>query len=414
MNYEESALLQSAKEASRILALCSGGQRSKALVNMAKAVKDHAPAILAANAEDIRRAGQEHLEQKRINILTISQHDIGAMADFFIQTASAEDLVGIRLEEKKGAGFCLEKRLQPVGVVGVVYEARPSVITDCAALCIRSGNALILCGSRHCINTDAALVRCLKEAAQQSGLPADAVSLFSGQGHEPALRLARAERLVDLLIVRGGYRALHDVKAAACVPVIGAGPGNCHIFIDSSAEYHMAEEIVVNSKVPRPLACNAAETLLVHREWANRFLPSLLEKLDSCGIVIHGCKDTCALWKDAVPAVEADWQEEYFSPDLAVKIVENVQGAVKHINCYRTPHTEAIITENDENTAFFSAHTEANVICHNASTRLTDGIVFGLGGEMGISTQKYPVGGPIGVCHLMQEKYYILGEGALR
>lgn len=414
MNHEERKLLENTKKVSRILALCPGGQRSKALTNMAEAIREHAPAILAANAEDIRRAVQENLEQKRINILTINQRDIEAMADFFMQTASAEDPVGMRLEGKEEAGFRLEKRLQPVGVIGVVYEARPSVVTDCAALCVRSGNALMLCGSRHCTNTDAAIVQCLREAAGQAGLPEEAVNLFSGQGHEAALELSRAERLIDLLIVRGGYQALHDIKAAACVPVIGAGPGNCHIFIDGNAGYRMAEEIVVNSKVLRPLACNAAETLLIHREWAERFLPSLLDKLNSCGITIHGCVNTCVLWKDAVPAVQADWQEEYFSPDLAVKIVENVQEAVEHINSYRTPHTEAIITENDENADFFFAHTEANVVCRNASTRLTDGIVFGLGGEMGISTQKYPVGGPIGMRHLMQEKYYILGEGALR
>ena len=401
------------KEASRHLAVIPTEQRSEALRLMAQQMCEHTEAILQANREDRLQAERDQLSRSRINILTISEADIQTMAAFFLRVAEYEDPVGKLLEDETKDNLRREKRLIPLGVVAMVYEARPSVITDCAALCMRSGNALLLRGSSHGSRTDAAIVAALHCALKAAQIPTEVIALLAGD-HEVTYELAKQDRFIDLMILRGGYGCLEDIKRQATIPVIGAGPGNCHIYIDESAKPEMALAIVHNSKVPRPLACNAAETILVNRIWAADHLDALLNMLKENGIALRGSQEICERMSDVSLAEEADWEREFFAPTVAVKLVEDVQEAISHINRYRTPHTECIITENEANARLFQLQVEANVVCWNASTRLTDGMEFGMGGEMGISTQKYPVGGPIGIRHLMQHKYFLLGCGALR
>ena len=405
--------LESIKETAWKLAAIPAAQRTDALRHMAEQMLLHKEAILLANELDRQQAAEDNLSRSRVNILSITEKDIQAMADYFLVVADYEDPVGKLLDENVRENLRREKRLQPLGVVAVVYEARPSVITDCAALCMRSGNALLLRGSRHGVRTDEAIVKALRNSLKLAGIPAGVIELISGD-YELTYELAQQDRYIDLMIMRGNYACLEDIKRQATVPVIGAGPGNCHIYIDESAKPEMALSIVHNSKVPRPLACNATETILVNRDWAADHLLSLAHMLTENGISLRGCPEVCSMFPGAEPAGETDWEREYFAPTVAMKLVADVQEAVRHINRYRTPHTESIITEEEANARYFQSYVEANVVCWNASTRLTDGMEFGMGGEMGISTQKYPVGGPIGIAHLMQQKYYLTGNGALR
>ena len=405
--------LEKLKETAWELAVKPAEQRSEALRHMAEQLLLHRKEILWANKMDWQQAEEEKLSRSRINILTIAEKDIQAMADFFLQVADYEDPVGKLLDEDVRENLRREKRLQPLGVVAMVYEARPSVITDCAALCIRSGNVLLLRGSSHCSRTEEVMVEALRGGLELAEIPYHAITRIEGD-HELNFELARQDRYIDLMILRGGYSCLEDIRQQATVPVIGAGPGNCHIYIDASANVEMALSIVHNSKVPRPLACNATETILVNRTWAAEHLRALTDMLTENGISLRGCPEVCALIPNMEAAGETDWEQEYFAPAVAVKLVADVKEAVRHINRYRTPHTECIITEEEANARYFQSYVEANVVCWNASTRLTDGMEFGMGGEMGISTQKYPVGGPIGINHLMQQKYYLMGNGALR
>ena len=403
-----------AKRASRTFSLVSAEKRSECLAKMAQLMREYGEDILEANRADREIAEKANLERKRINILSISEKDICDMAAYFETAAQLEDLVGNIIEhsEEKN-GLIREKRLIPLGVVLAVYEARPSVVTDSVALCMRTANAVIFKGSRNAVNTDKAIVNVLKKASTECGIDENVITFIEETGHEITYELVQMDRYIDLAFVRGGYQALADIKKQANIPVIGAGPGNCHIFIDESADMEMAVNIAVNSKVPRPLACNAAETILIHEKWPVENTINLLNTLQEKGIGLKGCDRICSIVK-AEKASEKDWAEEYFAPFLAVKMVSDVYEAVEHINTYRTPHTECIITENTASAEYFMANVEANVVTHNASTRLTDGIGFGLGGEMGISTQKYPCAGPIGMRHMMQEKYFLFGKGTLR
>ena len=414
MTEEVNQKLSKAKEVSRRFVMTSEAQRTAALLAMADAMERHVEKILAANTEDLAAAEESNLAAKRRGILRVTEKDIVAMAEFFRSAAQLDDPVGWLLEDVTDErGLRREKKMVPLGVVAMIAEARPSVLTDSAALCIRTGNGLVFLGSRHSVNTDTAVEVVLQDALQSVGLPSELITNIPGD-HELAYDIVKQDRLVDLAIIRGGYEAIREIKREATVPVLGAGPGNCHIYIDGKADPVMAMNIVRNSKVPRPLACNAAETILVERCWAEKHLCALLDDLTANGIVLRGTEVVCALCPAVSLAEERDWEEEYFAPTLAVKLVAGIEEAIGHINCYRTPHTECIITEDPVAAALFMAQVEANVVCHNAATRLTDGVVFDLGGEMGISTQKYPAGGPIGPLHLMQQKYYLSGNGVLR
>lgn len=415
MTEKEKKIVEDAKAASRKLAAAPKELRSKALKMMAECLRSGIAEVLAANREDRKEAEERNAAEKRIRILTLSEKDLQEMADFLDKVSGYADPVGELIEsEYRPDGLKREKRFWPLGVVSIVYEARPSVVTDGAALCMRTGNALILKCSSLCRRTDEAIVSFLKEGIRKAGLDDAVLVLFSEVGYERTAELAKMDRFVDLMIVRGGYEAVRDIRREATVPVLAAGPGNCHIFIDESAKYEMAEAIVLNSKVPRPLACNAAETILVHEKWPKENLYGILKKLSEAEIELRGCEKMTAFYPEMKTAGETDWKEEYFAPVIAVKLVSGIDEAIDHINKYRTPHTESIITECMEHAEKFMEFVEANVVCHNAATRITDGMEFGLGGEMGISTQKLPCGGPIGMRTLMQQKYYLKGNGNLR
>ena len=415
MTKQELERLTQAKLASRQLALFSPRQRENGLRAMALRLAEGAQAVLDANRADLEQAKMDGMAEKRLGILALRRQDVEEMAGSMRRMAAWEDPVDRLLESvEKPGGLRREKRLVPLGVVAVVYEARPTVVCDTAALCLRTGNALVLRGSRHSRRTDEALAALLHRGLVDAGIPEQVLVLLSEGGYECTRQLSQMERLVDLLLVRGGYEVLEELRRAATVPVLGAGPGNCHIYIDRTAKPELVERVVWNSKVPRPLACNAVETLLVQRDWAGQYLTALLDQLVGAGIGLRGCPLVCALYSGAQPAAQADWEREYFAPVLAVKMVADVDEAIDHINTNRTPHTEAILTEDVENARRFFRLVEANVVCHNASTRMTDGVEFDLGGEMGISTQKYPCGGPIGPLHLMQQKYYLFGQGTVR
>jgi len=329
--------------------------------------------------------------------------------------AKLPDPVGERISYlARKDGLIIEKKWVPLGVVSVVYEARPDVVTDSAGICLRTGNALVLCGSRHSFNTDMATVGILKKALSDNSIDDNCIIYIEDTSHETKAFISQQKRNIDLMIIRGGVNCVDSLVSAATVPYIVAGEGNCHIFIDDSADYEMAVDIVTNSKVPRPKACNAAETILISSTWADKYFKTFAGFLHDNGLKLYGCENAVKLSDHIIPAEENHWLHEFFAPSLAVKIVEDVNEAIHHINLYRTPHTETIISSNMDNVKLFQTMVEANVICHNASTRFTDGIEFGLGGEIGISTQKFSVAGPIGMYGLMYGKYFLHGNGNIR
>ena len=403
------------KSASRMLANAPAEQRSSALRFMAEELRNSENEILKANSLDAERAKKLDLEKKRIAILTIDSSDISSMADFFETVASYEDIAGKELTRiEKEDGCVISKRLVPLGVLFMISEARPSVLCDTSAICLRSGNALLFQSSANSANTDCAVAASLRRAMKRAQLPEDCITILSDTSHEAAYRISQLANQIDLVCVRGGYGALADIKKNAIVPVIGAGPGNCHVYVEKSAKPEMARDIVLNSKVPRPLACNAAETLLLDRGLSSKVISMLLDSLYEAGITLHGSEELSSVFSYILPANEKDYLYEYFAPEMAVALVSDIEEAVAHINRCRTPHTEVIVTEDESAAKFFTENVEANSVGVNASTRLTDGMFFELGGEIGISTQKYPFGGPIGIRHLMQEKYFVFGKGTLR
>lgn len=404
----------SAKAAARELALATAGQRSATLRRAAELIRTHVGEILQANRLDLQQAEEGGLDAVRRQIMTVTAPDVEAMAISLERMENYGDAVQQVCESFiEPGGLRREQRLVSLGVIALVYEARPSVVCDSVGLCLRTANALLLCCSPYTVNTDTVIAALVRRALTENGLPAASVQLVVGD-FEATYRLSQAERQVDLLILRGGYKAIAAIRSRATVPVLVAGPGNCHIFIDVSAAYQTTINVVRNSKVSRPLACNAAETLLVHAEWARQFLRELLAQLQADGIELRGCAQTQQYADFMLPAAERDWEIEFFAPVLAVKIVDSAAEAITHINTYRTPHTECIITEDPHNAELFMVQVEANVACLNASTRLTDGIQFGYGGEIGISTQLLPCGGPIGPQHLLRRKFFLYGDGHLR
>ncbi|NMB08350.1 MAG: glutamate-5-semialdehyde dehydrogenase [Tissierellia bacterium] len=403
-----------AKLNSREFALIEGELRSRVLSKMAKNIINNKNIILFANQKDVEIANN-NLDKSRLSILSLSEEDIYSMEESLLRMAHLVDPVGERISYiARKDGLIVEKKYIPLGVIAVIYEARPSVVIDSVGICTRTGNSIILAGSRYSSNTDKAIITILRNTLSEFGICPDNIQYLFDCSHRNKISLARQKRLVDLMIIRGGVEAVSKLTEEALVPIVIAGEGNCHIYIDESASYDMACDIVINSKVPRPKACNAAETVLIHKNWASKYFNGFINSLFNEELEIFGCKKSIELHPSIKPANINHFKHEFFAPTIAVKIVEDMDKAIEHINNYRTPHTETIISNNIENVSYFKKYVEANVICHNASTRLTDGIEFGLGGEIGISTQKLHVGGPIGMYHLMQQKYFLHGNGNIR
>jgi len=390
-------------------------KKNEALSFIAEALRFKQDEILAENEKDIVRGKEKGFSPALLDRLALTPERLNDMADAVMLLIKLEDPVGETLETiRKDNGLFIENVRVPLGVVGMIYEARPNVTVDAATLCLKTGNAVILRGSSSAINSNQALVRVIREALEQSALPEDAVQLIEDTSREAAKQLFTLNEGLDVLIPRGGKDLIDMVVRESTVPVLETGAGNCHIFIDESARSDMAEQVVINAKTQRPSVCNAIETVLIHKDWAKKHTTALLQKLEEAGVEIRGDEAVCALLPSAVPARETDWETEFLAPVVSIKIVAGIDEAIRHIRQYGTRHSEAILTENQENARFFLTSVDAAAVYHNASTRFTDGFEFGYGAEIGISTQKLHARGPMGLKALTSSKYIIKGNGQIR
>jgi glutamate-5-semialdehyde dehydrogenase len=408
---------EAARGASRELAVASGGQKDAALEAAARLLEERAADVLEANAADLADGRAAELTPALRDRLSLSEERIAAMAQGAEAVAALGDPVGEELERKTlASGLELRKVRVPLGVVAVVYEARPNVTVDCAALTIKSGNAIVLRGSHYAERTNGALAALVREALVDVGLPEDAVLPLSGGGHEGLAELATQDDVVDLLIPRGGEGLKAALKEVATVPVIYAAAGNCHVYVHADADLAMAGRIVLNAKVQRPGVCNAAETLLVDKAIAADFLPAALAELREAGVELVGDEwaRTAAPEVEVGVASEEDWAREFLDLKLAVAVVDSLEDAIEHVNRYGTRHSEAIVTRSEDAAARFSGGVDAAVVYTNASTRFTDGFEFGMGAEIGNSTQKLHARGPIGLRELTTYKYIVRGDGQVR
>ncbi|HEY3020484.1 MAG TPA: glutamate-5-semialdehyde dehydrogenase [Solirubrobacteraceae bacterium] len=409
-----------ARRASRVLAQLDRATKDAALHAIADALLARTVEILEANARDLEAGRESGLTSALLDRLALDPARVAAMADGVRQVAALEDPVGEVVEGRRLAnGLDLRKVRVPLGVVAVVYEARPNVTIDAAALALKSGNAIVLRGSSSAAHSNAVLATIAGEGAASAGLPAGAVSLVAGGGREELAELATQDGVVDLIIPRGGEGLKAALSAVATVPVIYAASGNCHVYVDASADLDAAEAIVVNAKTQRPGVCNAAETLLVHADAAPVFLPRVLAALRSCGVELRvdGRAHTAAgaaLADGLVDATDEDWSTEFLALVLAVKVVDSLDEAIEHVNEHGSGHSEAIVTRDVAASRAFQRGVDAACVYVNASTRFTDGGEFGMGAEIGNSTQKLHARGPIGLRELCAFKYLVEGDGHVR
>ncbi|NLC79332.1 MAG: glutamate-5-semialdehyde dehydrogenase, partial [Ruminococcaceae bacterium] len=382
-----------AKEA---LALASTELKNSALLAMAKAINDNCAFILSENAKDLEYGKQNGLSTGLLDSLMLSEERIKGICDSIKEIADFDDPVGVTLSKVNREGMSIEKISVPMGVIGVICEARPNVAVDSAALCIKSGNAVILRGGKEAINSNIALTDTIRAAIESAGLPRDSVNLIHDVTRDSATELMRATEYLDLLIPRGGRGLIDAAVKNASVPVIETGAGVCHTYVDKAANLEMAAKVIYNAKVSRPSVCNSLECILVNKEIANKALPLIKSELDKAGVEIRGDEKTCAILHGIRQATNDDWGTEYNDLILAVKVVDGIDEAVSHISRYGTKHSEAIITEDSAAAESFLNRVDAAAVYLNASTRFTDGGVFGLGAEIGISTQKLHARGPLG------------------
>ncbi len=403
-----------AKTASRILAGADTAQKNEALRSMAAALRENADAILSANAKDVSAAREKGTSESLLDRLSLTRERIEAIASDMEKVTLLPDPVGEVLEHfTRPNGLSIERVRVPMGVIAIIYESRPNVTADAAALCIKTANAVILKGGSDAIFSNIAISEALRAGLTKAGLPADAVQLLADTDRAAATALMRLRGYVDLLIPRGGAALIKNTVENATVPVIETGTGNCHIYIDKDADTDMGVNIIVNAKAQRPGVCNAAETLLVHAEKAADFLPKAAEALREKGVEIRGCEKT-RQYIDCGEATEMDYATEFLDYILAVRVVPSMEEAIAHIAKYSTLHSEAIVTENAEAAEYFLRHVDAAAVYVNASTRFTDGGEFGFGAEIGISTQKLHARGPMGLRELTAYQYRVRGNGQIR
>ncbi|OLT25024.1 glutamate-5-semialdehyde dehydrogenase [Nocardiopsis sp. CNR-923] len=418
---EVHAVAERARDAAVDLAPLSRAVKDAALRAVADALVKRGDEITAANAEDVQRARAEGTSPAMIDRLTLTPQRIEAIADAVRHIVELPDPVG---ESVRGAilpnGLDLRQIRVPLGVIGIIYEGRPNVTVDAAALCLKSGNAALLRGSSSAYASNAAIVAVLREALAGTGVPVDAVQLVPGRTRESSTALMRARGLVDVLIPRGGRSLIQAVVRDSTVPVIETGEGLCHVYVDEAADLDKAVAIATNAKAQRCSVCNSAETLLVHEAVADAYLPRVLDSLAEAGVTVHGDARVLAAAEESgtsatvVEATEEDWATEYLSMDLAVRVVPTIDDALAHIRRYSTQHTEAIVTDSLSASRYFVARVDSAAVMVNASTRFTDGGEFGFGAEIGISTQKLHARGPMGLTEMTSTKYVVTGDGHLK
>ena len=404
-----------AKAAARLLA-AAGPKKDAALRAAAEGLERSAGEILAANREDLAAARAGGMTDALLDRLALDEERIRGMAEGLRSVAAQTDPVGETVSGiTRPNGLRIEKVRVPLGVIGIIYEARPNVTADAAAICIKAGSAVILRGGKEALRTNLATETVLRAAMERAGLPADCVQLVRDTTHESAQAMMSLTGYLDVLIPRGGKNLIRSVTENARVPVIETGWGNCHIYVDDSADIAMAAEIVFNAKTSRPSVCNAAESLLVHRGIAERALPAIQKRLDEKHVELRGCERTRAiLGSRVVPASEEDYGTEYLDYIMSVKVVDSLDEAVAHIAKYSSGHSEAIVTNSYENALRFTREVDSSAVYVNASTRFTDGGEFGLGAEIGISTQKLHARGPMGARELTTTKFIVTGNGQVR
>lgn len=413
-----SELVTKAKKASEITGLlgaASTAEKNTALGLISESLVNNIDYIIQENNKDIEIGTANGLSEGLLDRLRLTESRIKDMAFALSQLVDLEDPIGeVTFETKRPNGLLLKKVRVPLGVIGMIYEARPNVTVDAASLCLKTGNAVLLRGSSSAIHSNKALVTVIHQGLEKSSLPKEAVQLIEDTSHETAEKMFKLNQYLDVLIPRGGAKLIQAVVEKASVPVLETGVGNCHVYIDETANPTMAVDIAVNAKTQRPSVCNACETIIVQKKWAKANFTSLVDALIKSKVELRGDKVAVQLDSRIMNASEEDWSTEFLNLTLAVKIVDNVDDAIKHISVYGSKHSEAIISEEQKNVDKFFTFVDAAALYHNASTRFTDGFEFGFGAEIGISTQKLHARGPMGLEALTSSKYIILGNGQVR
>lgn len=415
MKEEVAAKGKRARSAAARLAVMPRADKDRILLALADAIEKAAERILEANARDVAATERRAERAAPVDRLLLNEARIAEMAEGLRTVARLPDPVGEVISGwRLPNGLEISKVRVPLGVIGIIYESRPNVTVDAAGLCLKAGNATLLRGGSDAIESNLALVGIMNEAGAPQGLPEGAIEIVETTDRAAAAELMRLTEYVDVLIPRGGGGLITRVKQESTVPVIETGEGNCHVYVDATADLDQAEAIVVNAKCQRPSVCNAAETLLVHRDIASDFLPRIGRKLTAMGVELRGCEETLRHLPGAKPATEDDWQTEFLALILAIRVVGSLEEAIEHIGRYGTKHSEAIVTEDLKSARRFAAGVDAAAVYVNASTRFTDGGQFGMGAEIGISTQKLHARGPMGLAELTSYKYVVVGEGQIR
>ena len=411
---EIKSLCQGAKEASLKIGLSSSEERNSLLEKISSDIKESADIIIEANKIDLKNAKENGISDAMLDRLMLNTDRIHKIADAILEIVALPDPLNKCEITTRPNGLLIEKHAVPLGVVGMIYEARPNVTPDAATLCLKSGNAVVLRGGKEAINSNKAFVKVIGDSLESLGYDRRTVSLIENTTRDSANALMGMRGYIDVLIPRGGKGLIKNVVENSTVPVIETGAGNCHLYVDSSADIQMALKVALNAKCQRPSVCNAIETILVHRDVAGEFLPKFYELTRNFNLEFRGCAETCLILKGILPATDEDFNTEYDDYIVSVKVVSDVYEAVNHIRKYSTGHSESIITNDENNAEYFTRAIDSCALYVNASTRFTDGGEFGLGAEIGISTQKLHVRGPMGLEALTTFKYIINGEGQVR
>ena len=416
MAYDITAAALAAKQASQAASLLSTKEKNDALTAISRVLVEQADRVLEANAMDLAQAKENGMSTVMQDRLLLTKERIEGIAASVLDVVKLEDPVGQVVEGYRTvSGLNIQRIRVPMGVIGIIFESRPNVTVDAAALCLKAGSAVLLRGGKEAYRSNLAFVRLMQQALEECGLPKELIQLVEDTSRETATKMMKLNGLLDVLIPRGGAGLIRSCVENATVPVIETGTGNCHIYVDATADLEMAVNIVFNAKTSRPSVCNAAESLLVHRDVAQTFLPMCQKKLAEKNVEIRGCQETCKILGDlAVPATEEDYGKEFLDYIISCKVVGSVEEAIRHINRYSTGHSECIITKDLNSADRFTAAVDSAAVYVNASTRFTDGGEFGLGAEIGISTQKLHARGPMGLKELTTVKYVIRGNGQVR